>query len=84
MIGLHIGIDVQRARGLTAEALIGEISALKGLGLPICVAGGLNERSVGRVVDAGADVVIVGSAITRSSDPAAATRIIKRAMGGPV
>ncbi len=44
--------------------------------IPVCAIGGINERNVGEVVDAGANLVAVISAITTAEDPAAAARRI--------
>lgn len=67
---LHIGIDVQRRLGVTA-AQLGELiarvkEAFKG---PVAVAGGVKPEEAGRLARLGADVVIIGSAITRAGNP---------------
>jgi len=53
---------------------------------PLAVAGGINSENAAQAVEAGADVVIVGGAITKSKDPARAAKDIKQAMetGKPV
>jgi 3-hexulose-6-phosphate synthase/6-phospho-3-hexuloisomerase len=48
--------------------------------LPLAVAGGINSETAADAVAAGADIVIVGGAITKSADPRQATEEIKRAM----
>jgi 3-hexulose-6-phosphate synthase/6-phospho-3-hexuloisomerase len=48
--------------------------------LPLAVAGGINSETAADAVAAGADIVIVGGAITKSADPRKATEEIKRAM----
>ncbi len=77
IVGIHVGIDVQRRRSLTAAEkadLIARVKeAFKG---PVAVAGGLNQDTVEDVLRAGADIVVVGSAITRAPDPGEATRRI--------
>lgn len=50
------------------------------LSIPIAVAGGLNAQTAPMVVEAGASIIIVGSAITKSADPQAETRRIRRAI----
>ncbi len=76
---LHVGIDVQRARGLTAASLVREIRTLsRSISIPICVAGGITAETASTLVRAGAHVIIVGSAITRSPDPKGATMELKR------
>lgn len=70
---LHIGIDVQRKLGLTAGKMadfIGGIKeAFKG---PVAVAGGIKPEETSRLARAGADIIIIGSGITKSSDPRSA------------
>lgn len=81
MVCLHVGVDVQRSRGITVTELINELSELsRSLKVPVCVAGGINWEIAPDLVLAGARIVIVGSAITRSPDPKASTLKIKRAI----
>lgn len=66
----HVGISMQRARGVTAEYLIREaVKAKNDLGIRIGLAGGLKPGSIKPLIDSGVDVVIVGSAITASQYP---------------
>jgi 3-hexulose-6-phosphate synthase/6-phospho-3-hexuloisomerase len=48
--------------------------------IPISAAGGINSETVVDAVEAGADIVIVGGAITKASDAEKATAEIKRAI----
>ncbi len=71
IILFHIGIDVQQARSLTVssrselvEKLADEAGRAK-----IAVAGGIKPSEAGVLKAAGADIIIIGSAITRSQDP---------------
>ena len=48
--------------------------------LPLAAAGGINSETAAQAVAAGADIVIVGGAITKSADPAQATRQVKQAI----
>jgi 3-hexulose-6-phosphate synthase/6-phospho-3-hexuloisomerase len=48
--------------------------------LTLAVAGGLNSETAATAAAAGADVVIVGGAITKASDPQAATAAIRKAI----
>lgn len=74
---IHTGID---------EQMLGKkpLSILKQLvrhtSLPVAVAGGLNSETVAEVVTAGAQIIIVGGAITKAKDVTEATRIIKKAL----
>ncbi|MCE4625373.1 MAG: orotidine 5'-phosphate decarboxylase [Desulfurococcales archaeon] len=69
----HIGIDVQRSLGLSAANRAELVAKLaESFPGPIAVAGGIKPEEVGRLVEAGARIIIIGGAITRSPDPASA------------
>ena len=74
----HVGIDQQMA-GKDPLALLQSISG--SVGVPIAAAGGLNEETAALAAEAGASVVIVGSAITRAADVSAATARIRSSFG---
>ncbi|MEM2208468.1 MAG: orotidine 5'-phosphate decarboxylase / HUMPS family protein [Sulfolobales archaeon] len=70
-VNIHVGIDVQRSLGLTAadmRILVKRLSAELS-GLVISVSGGIKPEDIPQLIDAGAQIVVVGGAITRSSDP---------------
>ncbi|MEB3851194.1 MAG: orotidine 5'-phosphate decarboxylase [Desulfurococcales archaeon] len=70
---LHIGIDVQRRLGITAGQVPGLVERVaRAFGGPVAVAGGVRPSEAGRLVAAGARIVIIGGAITRAPDPARA------------
>jgi len=70
IIGLHIGIDVQKQRGLTAEAIGNLVEKAKQIFKgPIAVAGGLKPHNIHHLIRAGADIIVIGSAITKSQNP---------------
>ena len=50
-----------------------------GNGAPVEIDGGIDLSNVGRVVEAGAEIIVAGSAIFNTADPAAATRALKQA-----
>jgi len=76
-VGLHLPIDDQM-RGLDVT---GSLRALRPhVTIPIAVAGGVNSETAPAVVKAGAQIVIVGGAITKSADAAGATRTILKAI----
>ncbi|HHJ39386.1 MAG: 3-hexulose-6-phosphate synthase [Methylothermaceae bacteria B42] len=75
IIGIHTGID-QQLQGATPFADLNEIVGL-GLNVQVSVAGGIKPETVQQVVQAGADIIVVGGAITGSDDPAAAARKIR-------
>lgn len=74
-VNIHVGIDVQRSLGLTAadmRNLVRRLSAEMS-GLIISVSGGIRPEDIPRLLDAGAQIVVVGGAITKSPDPRGAT-----------
>lgn len=77
IVCLHIGVDVQRRLRVTAEKLLDMVKEVKRIfsGL-VAVAGGIKVETVEKVVKAGADIVIVGSAITKSPNPERSCREI--------
>lgn len=70
-ICLHTGIDVQKHMGVTViDEFLSVLSRIKRLvGIPVAVAGGINLSNIRMMVDAGAQILIVGSAITKSDNP---------------
>ena len=87
IVEIHVGIDVQRRLGVTVDAMARVVEKVKALysGF-VAVAGGLNERSVPLMVRSGADIIVVGGAITRSKDPLSSVQrilaAIRRESGG--
>lgn len=70
---IHVGVDVQKKLGLTASSMAGVIRTLaSSISTPLGVAGGIKPSEVGRMFEAGARIVVVGSAVTRASDPKSA------------
>jgi ribulose-phosphate 3-epimerase len=51
----------------------------RGSNAPIEIDGGIDATNIGRVVEAGVDIVVAGSAIFHAPDPVAATRGLKHA-----
>jgi 3-hexulose-6-phosphate synthase/6-phospho-3-hexuloisomerase len=76
-LGIHMPIDDQM-RGKTPTDLLRRVRAATRL--PIAVAGGLNSETVVEALEAGADILIVGGAITKAADAEKATRTIIRAI----
>jgi len=77
IIGLHIGID-QQLRSDFDKIPFPTLKKLREtIKIPIAVAGGLKAETIPKAVEYGADILIVGSAITRSADPQQATRRLK-------
>src|SRR5262245_4289865 len=76
-VGLHLPIDDQM-RGLDVTA---ELRALRSnVRIPIAVAGGVNSETAPAMVKAGAQIVIVGGAISKSTNAEVATRTILKAI----
>jgi 3-hexulose-6-phosphate synthase len=73
VVALHVGVDIQRKRGVTAKELLKEVSEVSASGVVTMVAGGIKPHEVGLFVANGARIIVIGSAITRSSDPYQAT-----------
>jgi 3-hexulose-6-phosphate synthase/6-phospho-3-hexuloisomerase len=73
----HVGIDMQMA-GKTPFEMLEKLA--RSATLPIAVAGGLNSESVAPATRAGARILIVGGAITKSPNIAVATRSIRSAI----
>jgi 3-hexulose-6-phosphate synthase/6-phospho-3-hexuloisomerase len=74
-ICIHVGID-QQARGMDPLELLKKLKVKS----KKIVAGGINAQSAPGAIRAGAEVVIVGGAITKAKDPAQAAKEIKEAM----
>ncbi|MHC5212177.1 MAG: orotidine 5'-phosphate decarboxylase / HUMPS family protein [Planctomycetota bacterium] len=76
-VGVHCGIDQQMAG---QDALDTLRAVREAVGITVFVAGGLTSETAPLASAAGADVVIVGGAITKSPDATAATRAIRAAL----
>ncbi len=76
-IGLHTSIDDQM-RGKFSFNRVTKVA--REVGTPVAVAGGINSENACEAVRAGAAVVIVGGAVTKSEDAKSATQEIKRAI----
>jgi len=74
---IHIGIDEQMIGKDPIKILS---SLVKTTDIPIAVAGGLNSKTAVDAVKAGAQVIIVGGAITKAKDVTNATKQIKQAI----
>ena len=68
IIGVHTGLDAQAA-GQTPFADLQDIAAL-GLKVRVSVAGGIKANTIKQVVEAGADIIVVGAAIYGAASPA--------------
>jgi 3-hexulose-6-phosphate synthase len=75
IIGVHTGIDQQIA-GQTPFADLANLLALN-LPVKVSVAGGIKQATVQDVVKAGANIIVVGGAITGAKDPGKAAAEIR-------
>ena len=73
----HVGIDMQMA-GKTPFEVLGELA--KGSPIPVAVAGGLTSETVAQAARAGAQILIVGGAITKSPKMVEATQRVVEAI----
>lgn len=76
-IDVHTPIDVQMQGRFPLDTLKAIADAVV---TPLCVAGGITSETAPDAIAAGATVVIVGGAITKSVDATAATRAIRHAL----
>lgn len=78
---LHRGISEHiRSRGIYKDTELVKEARKIARGFLLSVAGGIKEGTAGRVVRAGADICVVGSAIYNSKDPENTTRRILKGM----
>ncbi|MGI0130357.1 MAG: 3-hexulose-6-phosphate synthase [Thermoplasmata archaeon] len=73
----HVGIDMQM-QAQTPFAILAELA--RASTIPVAVAGGLTSETVAEAVRAGAQILIVGGAITKSPQMADAARRVREAM----
>ncbi len=80
IVAAHVGISKQmREREINQR--VEEIKKLvKAVNIPVSVAGGIRLEAIPALVRAGVKIIVVGGAITRSSDPGEATRMMKDAI----
>jgi 3-hexulose-6-phosphate synthase/6-phospho-3-hexuloisomerase len=82
-ICVHVGID-QQMRGVNPLDVLRQV--IEVVHIPVAVAGGINSETAARAVEIGAQIIIVGGAITKAENAVEATKVIKRAVltGKPV
>ncbi|MBN3038177.1 MAG: orotidine 5'-phosphate decarboxylase [Candidatus Omnitrophica bacterium] len=76
-VGVHCAID-QQMKGKDPFTRLQKVA--KAVKIPVAVAGGINSETACRAVKAGADIVIVGGAITKAKEPKLASGDIKKAI----
>jgi len=75
IVGLHVGLDVQKKRNITVASLKEEIKEISKFTI-VSVAGGLNVGNIRNLLDIPVNIYVVGGAITRSNNPYEATKEI--------
>jgi 3-hexulose-6-phosphate synthase/6-phospho-3-hexuloisomerase len=70
IVGVHCGIDQQMTGDDPFEQLRAVRAAVQ---CEVAVAGGINSETAVKAAEAGADIIIVGGAITKAEDASAAT-----------
>ncbi len=77
IIGVHCPIDEQM-RGQDPFERLRRVR--EAVSIKVAVAGGINSETAARAVASGADIIVVGGAITKAERTAEATRAFRRAM----
>ncbi|VVC04930.1 Bifunctional enzyme Fae/Hps [Candidatus Burarchaeum australiense] len=72
---LHIGID-QQMRGVSIVEAVRKFRCE----IPFAVAGGVSEKTVAEMAASGAEIIIVGGAITKAAKPGEAAKAIRAAL----
>ena len=78
-ICIHAGID-QQMQGMDALTVLKEVTDAVGTEVEVAVAGGLDSEGAAKAASLGADVIIVGGAITRSANVASSAEEIRDAI----
>ncbi len=73
IIGLHVGLDVQKTRGITVADMTRDIKEIAEQDVIVSVAGGLNKDRIRGLLDLPINIFVVGGAITKSKDPYSTT-----------
>ncbi len=76
-VSLHVGIDQQSKSEFPYPTLKKLCEEVK---IPVAAAGGLTHENIKDVINAGAQIIIVGSFITKSDNPTKATELILKEM----
>jgi 3-hexulose-6-phosphate synthase/6-phospho-3-hexuloisomerase len=76
-IGLHVGVDEQMEGASPVELVRDVVDATS---LPVAIAGGLTSESVAPLVEAGAEIIVVGGAIHKAQDAEQAAADLRRAI----
>ncbi|MCD6455752.1 MAG: bifunctional 5,6,7,8-tetrahydromethanopterin hydro-lyase/3-hexulose-6-phosphate synthase [Methanophagales archaeon] len=80
IVELHRAIDVEQVKG-SEWRNIGEVRKVCGNNVLVAVAGGIRVNKVEKALKAGADILVVGRAITAAKDVTGAARAFLQRMG---
>lgn len=72
-LSLHLGIDQQKKSKYPYPTLRKLCKEVK---IPVSAGGGLTDKDVPNVIKTGADIIIIGSFITKSKDPCRTTKLV--------
>jgi 3-hexulose-6-phosphate synthase len=81
-VGVHSPTDARLA-GDRSSSHIEAVAKMRRLGYRVALAGGLGPHSLGAVLEAEPEIVIVGSAITGADDPRGVARWIRDRLRNP-
>ena len=76
-LGLHTSVDEQMKGKISFEKAA---KLTRQVNIPVAVAGGINSENACKAVEAGASILIVGGAITKSENAREATEKIRKAI----
>jgi len=82
IVCLHIGVDVQKRRGISIISLVNEARSIREKygSIKLALAGGIKPQIIPQIIHAKPDIVIVGGYITKSNDPGKRAREILHAI----
>ena len=76
-IHVHTPIDEQM-EGVEPFQLLEQVASA--VSIPVAVAGGINSETAATAIEAGAQIVVIGGAISKAADATAATRQLREAV----
>jgi 3-hexulose-6-phosphate synthase len=79
IIAVHLGIDLQK-KGKTPLQLLKQIPEIKNSKTKLAVAGGVNLKNIKEILKYGPDIIIIGSAITKSKNPEKIAKQLKESI----
>lgn len=87
-VSIHSSTDARLAGDVGATDYASAVRRARGLGYRVALAGGIDLTTLDAVVEAGPDVIVVGTAITESPDPRGTvewmvSRLTDRSRGWP-